>query len=1005
MREEIWNPPASFRSAPFWAWNGKLEKEKLAAQIEAFHKMGFGGFFMHVRCGLQTPYLGEEFMEMVRFCAEEAEKRGMYAHLYDEDRYPSGHCGGQVTKEKRFMGRQLIAVFAPVEGAKPEEEAIETAGTYLVARYSIDFTEKGTMTHYSRLADGEEAAGQEVWFYSEPLPSSGWFNDGNHPDVLNPAVTDAFIELTHEKYKKAVGDKFGRAIPSIFTDEPNVGHMGWFDVKLKIPYAMFWSRELPALYQERYGTDLLSCLPEVFYTMEKPDSVQTRYNFLDLIAEQFKTAFSDKVGKWCEENNLLFTGHFHSEGTLSGQCCTSVDIMRQYAAYHIPGVDMLFESVELTTAKQATSVGRQLGRKRCMTELYGAARWSCDFRRYKMQTDWQTALGLTIRVPHLAFYSMEGESKRDYPACIGVQSPWYKDFATLENHFARTAAAMCEGEPVVSVGVIHPIETFWLAFGTEKKAERERKRIETYFQHVTEWLVRNHHDFDFISEAMVPMLWDGEAFGKMRYDVIVVPGCRTLRETTAEMLRDFSEKGGKVIFMGECPEYVSGRLSDKVRTLYARCVQIPFEKGALLEALEENRTVEIRTPQSPYNTAGITAEDYVCGLRKDERGGWLLVAPAAPQDNFDITGPQPLEIRIRGSFKACLYNTVEGKKEHLSCKTEGGYTVIEKSVYPLESLLIRLGEEVPAEEKTEETGRLQLGEKAAYSLEEENVLVLDTAEYALDGGEFAEKEDVFKISDILCETLSWMPNRGRYTQPYADRGDERHSVRLRYRFESRIETTAALGIEFLDKTEIVLNGVPVAKKAEGFYIDPAIRRIPRIPVQKGENVLEITMPFSLHIQPQVLYLLGDYGVAVKGTKAEIVPPEPVLYVGDASRQGLPFYGGNIVYTFEAETEDCMAAVSCSFYRAAALRVSIDGEDAGLICAPPYRSRTVHLAKGKHTVSITALGTRENTLAPLHAVKTTGWYAYWQYRPEENARADGYRPPELGILKRPALILY
>ncbi len=46
--EQFWNPPASFRSAPFWAWNGKLEKEKLAEQIEAFHQMGFGGFFMHV---------------------------------------------------------------------------------------------------------------------------------------------------------------------------------------------------------------------------------------------------------------------------------------------------------------------------------------------------------------------------------------------------------------------------------------------------------------------------------------------------------------------------------------------------------------------------------------------------------------------------------------------------------------------------------------------------------------------------------------------------------------------------------------------------------------------------------------------------------------------------------------------------------------------------------------------------------------------------------------------
>ena len=42
------NPTAEYRSAPFWAWNSKLEKEELLWQIEEFKKMGFGGAHMHV---------------------------------------------------------------------------------------------------------------------------------------------------------------------------------------------------------------------------------------------------------------------------------------------------------------------------------------------------------------------------------------------------------------------------------------------------------------------------------------------------------------------------------------------------------------------------------------------------------------------------------------------------------------------------------------------------------------------------------------------------------------------------------------------------------------------------------------------------------------------------------------------------------------------------------------------------------------------------------------------
>ncbi len=1006
MREDILGSPAAkYRSAPFWAWNGRLEKEKLAQQIEVFHKMGFGGFFMHVRCGMQTPYLSDEFMEMVRFCAEEAEKRGMYAHLYDEDRYPSGHCGGRVTAERRFMGREIQVQYSPLEDAMEEKAAIEAGKPYPVGRYDITFTEAGTMEKYRLLAEGESARHTEVWIYSVCLPSSGWFNGSNHPDMLNPEVTERFIEETHEKYKAAVGDAFGTTIPSIFTDEPNVGHMGWFDTACKDACSTFWTPGLPAIFEKKYGINLYENLPAVFFNSEDRETGHIRYAFLDLAAELFKEGFSDRVGAWCEQNGLALTGHYHSEGTLSGQCCTSIDLMRQYAPYHIPGIDMLFESVELTTAKQTMSIVHQYGRKEALTELYGAARWSCDFRRYKMQTDWQTAMGFTLRVPHLAFYSMEGEAKRDYPASINLQSPWHKEFSVLENHFARTAAAMAEGTPVVKIAVVHPIESYWLALGTDDAASAERNHLNTLFGNVAEWLCRGHLDFDYISEALLPSQWDGEKVGEMKYEAIVVPGCTSLRTTTAEILSAFASRGGKVIFMGECPQYTGGRKTDTIRPLYEASARIPCEEKALLEALEPFRTVEIRIHKNAFNLAGREDKEYVYGLRKTENGGWLMVAEAAPKDNYDIAGKKTLHIRLKGEYRVCLYNTMEGKKEPLAYHWENGYTCFEKDVYPLESLLVRLGERAePAEEPTR-CGDMALGEAAEYSLEEENVLVLDMAEYAVDGGKFFEKTEIFRISDALCARFGIEPNRGRYTQPYVRAEKPEHTLRLRYRFHSMIETRAALGIEFLEQTEIRFGGEKIEKKPVGYYIDPAIRKIPDILIQKGENELEIEMPFSRYIQPQVLYLLGDFGVQVKGSRTEIVPRETVLYTGDVSRQGLPFYGGNIAYRFETETEGCLAAVECSFFRAAALQVKIDGRDAGLIFAPPYRSKPLHLAKGKHTVEITALGTRENTLAPLHAVKNTGWYAYWQYRPAENAFTESYRPAESGILKTPYLVFY
>ncbi|MBQ9924861.1 MAG: DUF2828 family protein, partial [Clostridia bacterium] len=94
------HPTSEYRGTPFWAWNGKLNKDELARQIDGFQKMGLGGFHMHVRTGLDTPYLSDEYMDYIRFCIEQAREKNMLAWMYDEDRWPSGTAGGKVTRGK-----------------------------------------------------------------------------------------------------------------------------------------------------------------------------------------------------------------------------------------------------------------------------------------------------------------------------------------------------------------------------------------------------------------------------------------------------------------------------------------------------------------------------------------------------------------------------------------------------------------------------------------------------------------------------------------------------------------------------------------------------------------------------------------------------------------------------------------------------------------------------------------------------------------------------------------
>lgn len=103
------DPPSEYRGAPLWCWNNKLKREQLLRQVDHLADMGMGGFHIHSRVGLDTPYLGEEFMDHVKACMLAAKSKGLLTCLYDEDRWPSGAAGGQVVVDNPdFKAQHLL---------------------------------------------------------------------------------------------------------------------------------------------------------------------------------------------------------------------------------------------------------------------------------------------------------------------------------------------------------------------------------------------------------------------------------------------------------------------------------------------------------------------------------------------------------------------------------------------------------------------------------------------------------------------------------------------------------------------------------------------------------------------------------------------------------------------------------------------------------------------------------------------------------------------------------
>lgn len=245
-----------YRGAPFWAWGGKPERETLFRQIDQFRQMGFGGFHIHCRLGLDTPYLSREFLQLVTACRDRAKQQGLLCWLYDEDGYPSGFAGGMVTADPATRQRSSGS---PPRGWKRStgKRPSARASAFWWRPLMCSWMRTVCWAHYARVpAETPAAVGCTRWYaYGETVGSSAWFNGQSYVNTMDKACVDRFTGLTLGAYKEAVGEDFGGMVPAIFTDEPNMAELRCLE-RAEDPHgeAFFhWTADLPETFQAAYG--------------------------------------------------------------------------------------------------------------------------------------------------------------------------------------------------------------------------------------------------------------------------------------------------------------------------------------------------------------------------------------------------------------------------------------------------------------------------------------------------------------------------------------------------------------------------------------------------------------------------------------------------------------------------------------------------------------------------------------------------------------------------------
>lgn len=1010
------NPPCEYRAAPFWAWNCDLNKDLLLREIDQMKRMGMGGFHMHVRTGMSTTYLSDGFMQLIRDCVDKAKEERMRAYLYDEDRWASGAAGGYVTREERYRARYLLFTTVSYEQAEENPASVpvdspRTGKGRLLARYAVRLNDEGELAEYRLLKDGQQAdAAETAWYaYLEIEKESPWFNNQTYVNTLDKKAIERFVEITHERYKEVVGNEFGGAVQSIFSDEPQFSRkttLGFAGEKKDV--VLPWTDDLPDTFRAAYGEELLAGLPELYWELPGGAVSLIRYHYHDHIAERFAEGFADTVGTWCARNGLLLTGHMMEEPTLKSQTAALGEAMRSYRSFQLPGIDMLCDWREYTTAKQAQSAAHQFGCPGVMSELYGVTNWDFDFRGHKLAGDWQAALGVTLRVPHLTWVSMEGEAKRDYPASIGYQSPWYTEYPMVEDHFARLNTVLTRGKAQVRLGVIHPVESYWLHWGPSEATALVRDEMDEHFQSLAQWLLYGLIDFDYISESLLPQQCEaGNAplsVGEMAYDVVLVPDCQTLRATTVDRLESFVAAGGRLVFAGRIPELVDAKPSSRVKELAQRAECISFSKGAILSALDGVRFVDIRDDK------GMRTTNLLHQVRAEGDTRYVFLCHGEKPENPDVCPREDIVLRIRGEWKVRRMDTATGEIAPLHVAYEKGRTVLRYAFYAYDSLLIELtpgraeaGEDAPAEKKFD---YYALWHPVEIALSEPNVLLLDTAQYAFDDEEnWRDEEELLRADDAFREELGYPLRKKEVAQPWVVPDEPiTHHLRLKFTVHSEMEIKAPqLALEKAESVEIAVNGCPVDNASVGWFVDESIKKVQLPDLPAGDSVIELTLPFGRRSNVEWCYLLGDFGVRVQGAEKTVIPPVRRLGFGDWTTQGLPFYCGNVTYKIPVRVEKDTLTIRVPQYRGSVLGMEMDGVRQGDMAYAPYEYTFTNLQPGEHEVGITVYGNRVNGFGCVHNCDdSTSWFGPDCWRSEGVRWCYEYRLRKSGLLVSPQI---
>lgn len=561
LRRMFDSPDAAFGPTPLWWWSAEhVTAERLEWQMRS---LAGGGIRNLVVMNLapagplfDTPtdspkWFSEEWWSRFLQACDLAAELDVRLWFYDQLGFSGANVQGRVTLEHpSARGQRLAARRGTIHDGRFSLAGDELlVGAYEVGGQRVGAAPDGQV----ELIDGTP-----VLAVTATLTAF---------DYLSSTAVRLLLDRVHGEFDRRVPHLLGNVIAGSFQDE--------------LPATNMWNATFADEFRARQGYDLLDHLPALFELGGRTEA-KVRTDYYQVRAAMSEESFFEPLGRWHTDRGML-VGADQSNPARAGFPIQSTQIYTDYFRSHrwlnAAGSDHEGD------AKVHSSMAHLYGHDRVWIEAFHSSGWGGT-----LEDTWDWLLpffraGATLYNPHATYYSTKAGWFEWAPPSTDWRQPYWGQYPAFSKAVARVASLLSWGDYYAEVAVLHPTTTAQAELTLDlpvdhiidhaaSRATRGRPDLdrtqETYLDLVgsNNWfqtrlgaLDSAGVAFDIIDDASLQNATrDGNALAvrHLRYSVAILPSARVLESGSANALLGLLECGGRVLAVGDAPEFEAG---------------------------------------------------------------------------------------------------------------------------------------------------------------------------------------------------------------------------------------------------------------------------------------------------------------------------------------------------------------------------------------------------------------------------------------------------------------